>query len=55
MEIVRRWIEEVNLNNFEELFEELFSKDFKHHVPSNADARSYEEYKENGKSILPPH
>jgi len=51
MKIVSKWIEEVNVNNFEELYEELFTKEFKHYVPSNAQPRSYQEYKENGKQI----
>ena len=51
LEIVHKWISKVNENNFEELYEELFSKEFKHYVPSNSDPRSYEEYKENGSRI----
>ena len=53
MEIVRRWIEEVNVENFEELFEELFSHEFRHYVPSNAEPRSFEEYKEISQNIYP--
>ena len=51
LDIVRKWIEEVNADNFEELYEELFSKEFKHYVPSNAEAGSYEDYKKNGRQI----
>ena len=53
LEIVRKWIEEVNVNNFEDLYKELFSKDFKHYVPSNALPKSFEEYKEIGQHIYP--
>jgi len=53
LEIVRRWIEEVNVNNFEKLYEELFSKEFKHYVPSNSEPKSYEDYKEIGQHIYP--
>jgi len=53
LEIVRRWIEEVNVNNFEELYEELFAKEFRHYVPSNSEPKSYEEYKEIGQHIYP--
>jgi len=51
IEIVRRWIEEVNEDNFEALYKELFSKEFRHYVPSNAEASSFEDYKENGAKI----
>ena len=51
IEIVRRWIEEVKVDNFELLYEELFSKEFRHHVPSNAEPSSFDDYKENGKHI----
>ena len=53
LEIVRRWIEEVNVNNFEVLYEELFAKEFRHYVPSNSEPKSYEEYKEIGQHIYP--
>ena len=53
MEVVRRWIEEVNVENFEVLYEELFSKEFRHYVPSNAEPKSFEDYKEIGKHIYP--
>ena len=53
LEIVRRWIEEVNVNNFEKLYEELFSKEFRHYVPSNSEPKSYEDYKEIGQHIYP--
>ena len=53
LKIVRKWIEEVNVNNFEGLYEELFSKEFRHYVPSNAKPKSFEDYKEIGQHIYP--
>ena len=53
MEIIRKWIEEVNVSNFEILFEKLFSQEFQHYFPSNAEPKSYEEYKQMSQQIYP--
>ena len=44
-EIVMKWFREVNKENFEELFEELFASDCQQRMPPNAEPRNSEEFR----------
>ena len=44
-EIVMKWFREVNKENFEELFEELFASDCQQRMPPNAEPRDSEEFR----------
>ena len=43
--IVMRWFHEVNKENFDQLFEELFAADCQQRMPPNAEPRNTEEFK----------
>jgi len=44
--VVLRWINEVDKDNFEELFDELWTRDCKHYLNSNPEPSEYEEFKQ---------
>ena len=45
-EIIRRWITEVNKDNFEQLFSELWAEDCKQYMNSNPEPIDSEQYKQ---------
>ncbi len=49
--IVLRWFRELSKDNFDSLYEELFSADSKQYMPPNAEPMSFEEFKPMAKAI----
>jgi steroid delta-isomerase-like uncharacterized protein len=49
--IVLKWFGEVNKDNFNSLYKELFAADSKHYIPPNAEPLGYEDYKPMAQNI----
>lgn len=49
--VILRWFSEVNKNNFESLYEELFAADSQQYIPPNAEPLSFSDYKPMAQQI----